>query len=446
MNETDGGRQTADGGPLSRRRWHLIAVLIVVAVIVLLVVRHCSGGQSADEGDAAPVVSVQVARAQRGTIADQISAVGTLIPFREATISPKIAAPIARMAQLKNKVVRQGDVIATLESRDLRAQRDEAAAALQEMTLGVSSTARSAIPMTNAQDQKALNDARATVDNARRTYQRRKTLYAEGGISKKDLEASQLAVTQAEDDFRLAERSTSVHRGASNPLDTATAEAKRTEAANHLANLDAQLGYSVIRAPFSGVITDQFQYQGEYANPGQKLVTIADTSRMIVKVPVADETATQIKVGDTATVYPDDLPGQQMTGQITLVGRGADPQSRTVEAWVVLPNPNGLLRPNSAARVVLSVRPQANAVIIPASAVTLDATNGNSGTVMVVDGKSVAHEVRVTVGIKTKDSDQITSGLNGGETVVTEGNYGLPDGTKVTIASAAQPAAAAEKP
>jgi HlyD family secretion protein len=448
--DSDAVRTNAGSGTwiqrLRGRRAIAIAGVLVVLVAVLFFVRRCS--KPADEGEATPVVSVQVARAERGMIADELSAVGTLVPVREATISPKVAAPIARMGLLKNKVVRQGEVIATLESRDLQAQRAEAASALQEASLGVSSTTRSAIPMTNAQDQKALSDARATVDNARRTYDRRKVLFTEGGISKKDLEASQLALTQAEGDLRLAEHSTSVHHGASNPLDIATAEAKRKQAADHLATLDAQLGYAVIRAPFSGVITDQFQFQGEYANPGQKFVSIADTSSMIVKIPVAAETASQLNVGDAATVYPDDLAGHQIAGRISLVGRGADPQSHTVEVWVMLSNANGQLRPNGTARVVLASRRQANAIVIPPSAVTLDATNGSAGTVMVVDSTSVAHEVHVSVGIKTKDRDQITSGLNGGETVVTEGNYGLPDGTKVTIAGGQQNGAgpAADKP
>ena len=78
-----------------------------------------------------------------------------------------------------------------------------------------------------------------------------------------------------------------------------------------------------------------------------------------------------------------------------------------------------------------------NAVIVPTSAVTLDATNANSGTVMVVDAKSVAHETKVTTGAHTRERTQITSGLHGGETVVIEGNYGLPDGTKVQNADAA---------
>ena len=86
--------------------------------------------------------------------------------------------------------------------------------------------------------------------------------------------------------------------------------------------------------------------------------------------------------------------------------------------------------------MVIAAQSVSNAVIVPAPAVTLDATNGNSGTVMVVDNKSIAHEVHVTIGVRTPDRMQILSGLQGGETVVTEGNYGLPDGTKVTFGAA----------
>ena len=136
--------------------------------------------------------------------------------------------------------------------------------------------------------------------------------------------------------------------------------------------------------------------------------------------------------GDAVTIQPD--AGTTLQGRVDLVGRSADPQSRAVELWVTLPNQDGRLRANSAARVTVASAGVANAVIVPTSAVTLEATNANAGTLMVVDAKSVAHEVRVTIGAHTRERTQIATGLRGGETVVIEGNYGLPDGTKVQIA------------
>ena len=368
------------------------------------------------EEESQAVVSVRVTTAQIAPIAQPIDVAGTIAARQEATISSKISAQIAEMPLLKNQNVRRGEVLAQLESRDLAAQRSEAAAAVRDEELGIT--------LTSAEDQKSIRDAEATLTNAQKTYERRKTLFENGGISKKDLEASQLEVTKAENDLHLAERASSLHRGTT----------KAQQARERLAALDAQFGYATIRAPFDGIVTEQFHYRGDFAPAGEKLLTIADTSNVIVKAALSDESASRVKSGDAATVQPDDLPGVTLKGRVDLVARSADPQSRAVELWILLPNPNGRLRPNSAARVRVASGNIPDAVVIPASAVTLDATNSNAGTMMIVDAHSVAHEVHVTIGVHTRERVQVTSGLHGGETVIVEGNYSLPDGTKVEVA------------
>ena len=429
-----------------QRRFLWTAAIIVALLVVVLSWRSChrSGTADAAAADAARVtVSVQVAKAERAPIANEVSTVATLAARREATINPKIAAPIVQMPLLTNRFVHAGDTIAVLEARDLTAQRSEAAGALQEAEASAHQTVNGAVPLTNAQDQKSLTDARATVDNARKTYERREVLFEQGGISKKDLEASKLALTNAENDLRLAESSSNLHRSVTNPGDIVVAQSKARQARDHVAALDAQLSYSVIRAPFDGTVTGQFQYQGELANPGGKLVTIADTSSLIAKMQMSEQVASHLRVGDSVKVLPDDLGGQALAGSIDLVGRGVDPQSRAVDVWVSVPNRTGQLRPNGVARVVISSQQVADAIVVPSSAVTLDATNGSAGTLMVVDSKSFAHEVHVTIGVRSNGRMQILSGLEGGETVVTEGNYGLPDGSKVAIGQpgAAEPGA-----
>jgi HlyD family secretion protein len=444
------GDRDREATPEARRPWWKEKrVIVTAAVIVLLLVlvlfwKKCHAAPAA-AGATDVTVSVQVAKAERGVIANEISTVATLAAQREAVIMPKISAPIAQMALLTNRSVRAGDVLAVLESRDLAAQRAEAAAAVVEAQATAHSTANGSVPLVNAQDQKSIRDARAALDNATKTLARRQVLFEQGGISKKELEASQLAVTQAETDLRLAESSTSVHKGVTNAADITASDAKARQAGNHLTALDAQLGYAVIRAPFAGTVTEQFQYQGEFATPGTKLLTIADPSTLIAKMELGEATATTLKAGDTVKVMPDELPGVAFDGTISLVGRGADVQSRSVEVWVLVPNPGGRLRPNGLARVVIAAQKLDNAIVIPSSAVTLDATNANGGTVMVVDDKMVAHEVKVTTGIRSGGRTQITAGLNGGETVVIEGNYGLPDGTKVAL-PAAPKAGAGEPP
>jgi multidrug efflux pump subunit AcrA (membrane-fusion protein) len=378
-----------------------------------------------------------VAKAERQSIAAEANAIGTIFPREQATVAPKINAQIKQMGLLKNQVVRAGAVIAVLESRDLQAQRAEAVAALREAQLNVRSVTGGANPQATAQAEKDLRDARANVNNARALYERRQRLYQQGGISLKDVEAAQLALTQAEDTLRLAERTLGLRVNAINPTDRQLAEARMTQAQDRLANLDAQLSYAVIRAPITGIVTDQFQFEGEFAASGAKLATISDISEVIVKAQFADTVVINLKVGDPATILPTDLPGEQMKGQVTLISRSSDPLNRTVEVWVNLGNSAGRLRAGGAAQVIVATNQTGDAVVVPASAVTLDATNENTGTVMIVDAANVAHETKVTVGIRTPQTMQITSGLQGGETVVIAGNYALPDGTKVEINNAA---------
>src|SRR6185436_1246981 len=419
------------------RQRNAVLIIAIIAVIIfgltILIIWRWKKSKVETEAEATPVVSVKVAKAERGNIAAQFVAVGTIWPREKADVGAKVSAQIKKMALLKNKVVRAGEVIAVLESRDLQAQRAEAVAALNQARAEERSLVTGTIPKTNAEDQKALNDARARVNNARRLFERRRTLFEQGGISQKDLEAAQLDLTTAEDELRLQEQTVTLRGRSLNPNDRALAAAKTAEAQQHVATLDAQLSYATIRAPITGIVTDQFQYEGEFAAAGGKLVNIADISQVIVKAPFADTVTAQLKVGDSAKVVPTDTTAEEMTGQVTLISRSSDPLNRTVEVWVTLGNGDGRLRANGGAQVTASTLTKTDALVIPAAAVTLDASNANEGTVMVVDAANVAHETKVVIGIRTPDKFEITEGLEGGETVVIEGNYALPDGTKVEV-------------
>ena len=417
------------------RRRNTVLVIAGVAIVVLLlaslIVWRVRNAKSEAEEKVTPTVAVKVAKAEKGAIAAPVTAVGTIWPREKADVGAKISAQIKSMALLKNKLVRAGQIIAVLESRDLRAQRAEAAGALNEARANERSVVTGTIPKTNAENQKALNDARAKVNNARALYERRQALYQRGGISKKDLEASQLDLTTAEDELRLQEQTVALRARSLNPNDRALAAARTAQAEQHLATLDAQLSYATIRAPITGIVTDQFQYEGEFASAGGKLVTIADTSTVIVKAPFSDTAVAQLKTGDAATVTPTDASAEEMHGQVTLLSRSSDPANRTVEVWVTLGNEDGKLRANGAAQVTIAANSKNDAILVPSSAVSLETSDATEGTLMVVDNQNVAHETKVGIGIRTPDKIEIVSGLKGGETVVVEGNYALADGTKV---------------
>jgi multidrug efflux pump subunit AcrA (membrane-fusion protein) len=416
-----------------RRNLVMVAAIALVALSLLFFLIWKWRSSSKSEEPATVVVSVKVAKVEKETIAAPVSAVGTIFPREQATVAAKISAQIKTMGLLKNKLVKAGEVIAVLESRDLVAQRNEAVAALNQERANERSVTTGTIPQTNAQDQKALHDAQAKVVTTRATFARRSALYQKGGISKKDLEASQMDLTTAENELRLAEQTVALRLKSLNPNDRLLASARVQAAQQRVATLDAQLSYATIRAPITGIVTDQFQYQGEFAGGGAKLVNIADTSQVIVKAPFADTVAAQLKVGDPAKVVPTDTTAEEMTGQVTLISRASDPLNRTVEVWVTLGNGAGKLHANGAAQVTAATLTKHEAIVVPAAAVTLDASNANQGTVMVVDASNIARETKVVIGIRTPDKVEIVDGLQGGETVVIEGNYALPDGTKVEI-------------
>jgi multidrug efflux pump subunit AcrA (membrane-fusion protein) len=416
-------------------RWAGAAVLVLV---ILVAAWRLTRSSADDKTEAEPVVRVRTAVAERGPIAEEVAALGIIAPRRQATVSAKISAPIARMDLLKNRSVQAGDVLVVLEAGDLRAQLAEAKSALEEARIAEQNASSGTIPQSVAETEKALQDAQANAESARALYERRRSLYDQGGIAKKDLDDAQLALTTAENQLHLAERTANLRAGTMEPNERALAAARVREAEDRVASLEVQVGYATIRAPFRGIVTDQYQFQGEYAAAGARLFTIADLGDLIVKASFPDTVAYRIRTGNPATVEPKDLPGQSFRGSVSLVSRAADPLNRTIEVWIdLIPIPPDL-RPFTPAQTRIVTRRIPDAILVPAAAVTLASPDGDTGTVMVVDAGSVARERQVRTGIRSGDRIQILRGLKAGETVVTEGNYALPDGTRVQAAEEAK--------
>lgn len=438
-DETQEQFDDADSEPKrTNTRPFVVAAIVVTAIIltgVFLYLRRAGATESGKEKKEDVVVSVKAAKAEKDTISSEITAPGTVAPAEQATVSSTISAQIIQMRLLKNSVVQKGEVLAVLASQDLRAQRDEAQAALNEARLNLETIEKVTIPMVSAQTEKDAADAKANLDNARTIYERRKELYQKGGISLKELESSQLAVANAENAYKLIQQNAKLNKNAVNPNARAIAQARIRQVQSRVNTIQVQANFAEIKAPITGVVTDQFQFEGEFAASGAKLLTIADLGAVIVKAQLADTVVATLKTGDAVSVYPATAPDEKMTGQVTLIGRSSDSQSRTVEVWARFGNPRGLLTAGGAVQFVVTNQSIVDAVIIPISAVTLAASNADAGTVMVVGMDSVAHEKKVKIGLKQGNKVQIVEGLNGGETVVVEGNYGLPDGTRVEIAA-----------
>ncbi len=261
-------------------------------------------------------------------------------------------------------------------------------------------------------------------------------LFQKGGIPKKDLEDAELQLSLARSELDLARREVELNAANFNVTNARIAESRLQQARERAANAHAQLDYAVIRSPISGIVTEQAHQKGDYVAAGDKIVTVADVSQVIVKAQFPDTEVAGVETGANVSLEPSTGQEEPMLGTVQLVSRTADPASRTVEVWVGVVNEDARLRPGEFVKVTIVTEEAEGAVAVPPEAVTLDEPDGDAGKVVVVDETSVAHEVEVKVGVKGEDAWQITEGLSGDETVVVEGNYALPDGTKVRTVEA----------
>jgi RND family efflux transporter MFP subunit len=202
----------------------------------------------------------------------------------------------------------------------------------------------------------------------------------------------------------------------------------------------AELQYSEIRSPISGVVADRPLYAGETATAGTPLLTVMDTSSLLAKIHLTQAQAQQLKTGDPASVS---VPGiaAPVAGKLTLISPALDPGSTTLEVWVQIPNPNGELKPGTSVHVLVNGQSVPNAIVIPAESL-VTAPSGAKG-VMVAGADGVAHLKEVATGIEDNGLVQIVKGVSAGDQVITKGAYALDDGTKVKVVSGADDASAA---
>jgi len=176
------------------------------------------------------------------------------------------------------------------------------------------------------------------------------------------------------------------------------------------------------------VIADRPVYPGEMAASGAPLVTIVDISQVIARANVPVKEASSIKVGRPVRITG---PDGDIAGKVSVVSPVVDPSTTTVEVWVQLPNPGEKLKPGGTVRVAIIAETLQNTIVVPASAILNSDEGGQK--VMVVDSSSVAHERKVTIGVRQGDRVQIVGGLQDGDRVITSGGLGLDDKAKVAI-------------
>jgi HlyD family secretion protein len=400
-----------------------------IAVLGLAAVCGCSKEPAEKE----PVVTVQTAPVRRTTIQQVITAGAILFPLNQAAITPKVSAPVRRFYVNRGSKVHRRQLLAILENRDLTAAKMESQGSYEQAQAAYQTTTAASLP---EEMQKAELDVAATqqaLDAAQKLHDSRQNLFQQGALPRKSLDEASVALAQARSQYEVAQKHLAGLQAVGHEQGMKAAAGQLTSAKGKYLSAAAQVGYTEIRSPIDGVVTERPLYPGETPPAGTPLLTIMDTSQVIARAHIPQEEAASLKRGDLATVSSPESGG--VAAKVTLVSPALDPNSTTVEVWVQAANPEGKLRPGSTARVSIVAQTVADAVVIPASA--LLRTPEGATTVMLAGTDGRAHQQTVEAGILHEDELQITKGLKPGDTVITIGAYGLPDNTKFRVATPA---------
>ena len=172
-----------------------------------------------------------------------------------------------------------------------------------------------------------------------------------------------------------------------------------------------------VLAPISGIVDTRDVAIGQGVDPGTALFHLSDRSSMRIVGRVYEEDLGRVRSGQKAFVKLLAYPKEVLSGVVSLVGPTLDPETRTVEVWILLSNAQGLLKPNLFAQADIVLGENPTALVVPNAAV-LEA-NGEK-FVFVRDGMKFSR-VDVTVGVTDDEVSEILTGLVPGDEVVTQG-------------------------
>lgn len=400
------------------------------AVLLSLSFLVGNGCKSKEEEVAAPVVIVQAAQPTTASISEEIVADAVLAPLSQAAVMPRIAAPILREYVQRGQHVKQGQLLIALDDRDLRGAATDTLGAVTSAKAALNTAVNASIPEDVKKAETDMSQARAARDVAMRTADERKRLFQEGALSGRDADTASAAAVQAQAAYDVAAKHLEGVLSTTRATSRQTAEGQLASAQGKLMTAEAQVSYAQLRSPINGVVTDRPLFPGETAQPGSAIVTVMDTSSLLAKLHLAQASAQKLHVGDKAEVK---IPGMDdpLEGTVSFLSPALDAGSTTVEVWVRIANTDSTLKVGTPAHATLRGTTVEKAMQVPASAI-VPATDGSTA-VAVIGADGAAHKKPVRVGIRTPEAVQILSGLAPSDMVITEGGYGLDDGTKVKV-------------
>jgi membrane fusion protein (multidrug efflux system) len=314
----------------------------------------------------AGALAVSAQPVQRGTIARTVTYTGSVLPTREAPITPRIQGWVRAFLVNAGERVQAGQPLVLLDTVEIAGHYQQ---------------------------------ARANEDFWAAELVRAEKLVKGGAISQSEYDRTKMMYEEA----------------------SGQAQAAR-----------ARLDYTIIRAPFTGLVTERVKTinEGQLVGPGVRLLTVGDVRRMRVQVKVAETDLPYVRVGTEAKIrFPTLSDSAVVDGKVATVFPDLDAVTRTSTVEVLIDNPRRLIRPDMYAVADLVLEKRASALIVPRSAVV---ELEGKPTVFVTDGVTASARA-VTLGIQGGDSVEIRDGVKQGDLVIYKGNRGLVDGQLVKL-------------
>jgi len=201
-----------------------------------------------------------------------------------------------------------------------------------------------------------------------------------------------------------------------------------------LEGLKAQLNNAIVTAPISGTVDEVFVNAGEMANPAMPAVRVVNLSSVLVEASVSEAYVRDVRKGDTVEVYFPNID-LRLQRPVKAVGQFINPNNRTFEIQVDVPNPEGYLKPNMLAVVQINDFTQKEAVSVP-SFVLQKNTKGETFVYIAkegADGGTIAQKIFVETGMSYSGYTLVKSGLKGGDQLITKGYNEVIDGEQVNL-------------
>lgn len=207
-------------------------------------------------------------------------------------------------------------------------------------------------------------------------------------------------------------------------------QAALISAQSSVTQLQTRIGFTQVRAPIDGVITQRFVQTGDVVGNQARLFTVADVSTLVAQLPVSELEVPLLREGSTVDVDVDAL-GRAVPGTIRRIFPAADSVTRLVPVEIAIERPQQYgLRPGFSVRVNLQLDERDNALVVPTRAVL--GASGARSVFVIRDGRAQRRPVRV--GTDLDGRTEVFEGLQEGDSVITTGNALLRDGALVRVA------------